>query len=175
MRGFTLIEILVGLAVVAVLGIAGYINYRTFSQEQVMDDAVSKAQSLLRTAQTNATASLKCETVASTEWMVVFTNTTTLQLQCKRLDNLQEKTIKQLILTNNVQIDSIGTLSCTALFPMTIGFNTLSGKVSFSDPNPRRICIERLNEITVKIKHTLSPNLLKSITITNGGGINATN
>lgn len=174
-RGFTLIEILVVLAVVAILSVAGYINYRAFSHEQVIDDAVSRVQSMLRTAQANATTSLKCKQVGSTKWIIAFQDTKTLELRCVRSDNGQIEPIKQESLTNNVEIESVSGPSCSATpSNTTVSFDTLSGKISFSDPI--QTCIANLNELTVKIKHTLSENpLSKTVTVGKGGGINAQN
>lgn len=177
MKGFTLVEILVVLAVVGILSVTGYINYRTFSHEQIIDDAVSSVQSLLRTAQTNATTSLKCKTVGSQQWIIAFKNKSLLELQCIRADNSQLEPIKTLNLTNNVELDSISGVFCSSTFPtniITLSFDTLSGKVGFFDPG--QTCIAALDEIAVVLKHQRTEiPLLKTITVGKGGGINAQN
>lgn len=59
-KGFTLIELLVVIAIMAVVGTFAIANYRSFGEDKELESIALDIQSLVRTAQTNATTGKKC-------------------------------------------------------------------------------------------------------------------
>lgn len=70
--GFTLIELLVVIAIMAIVGTFAVANYRSFGQDKDLESTALDIQSLVRTAQTNATTSLKCSGNSATIWKANF-------------------------------------------------------------------------------------------------------
>lgn len=85
--GYTLIELLIVISIIALLSVVGFVNFKDFSAGQVIVRAEGEAQTLLRLAQSNATSSTLCNNPLSTNkgsvsWKLVFTNFTSIALQC---------------------------------------------------------------------------------------------
>jgi prepilin-type N-terminal cleavage/methylation domain-containing protein len=59
MKGYTLIEILVGLAIIGLLFSFGFVSFRDYSRRQALAGAVKEVQGDLRLAQEDASAGLK--------------------------------------------------------------------------------------------------------------------
>lgn len=76
-RGFTLIEIMVALTILAIVGGSGMAGFRKAAQRQVVDSAQSQISAALGQAQANASAGVKdaavCGTTALAGWQVTFT------------------------------------------------------------------------------------------------------
>lgn len=170
-RGFTLVELLVVLAIMAIVGVFTLANYKSFGEDQKLKSAVLNIQSLLRQAQTNATANVKCDTstdvLYGATWMVTFDNTTTFRLQCTndRSNIYSQKTSQPDPNDPNITMQVDPSLNCPdsgQIFSIT--FAPLSGKIEFRDfmyrempnctsiiinlrnrgiPNPRSLKIER--------------------------------
>lgn len=60
-RGFTLIEILISIAIIALLGVVAIPNLKTFNEGQNLNNAASDLGSMLHTAQINAQTGAKCK------------------------------------------------------------------------------------------------------------------
>lgn len=60
-KGFTLIELLVVITIMAIVGTFAVVNYKSFGQDKDLESAALDIQSQVRTAQTNATAGVKCD------------------------------------------------------------------------------------------------------------------
>lgn len=178
-RGFTLVELMVVVAIMAILGTIGFINFRTSSNIQILNDGANKVQSFLRAAQANSTASLKCAGSGSTEWQVIFTNKITpIDLKCKTSSTSTPTLFQQLPLPANITIDLItgdGGPSCTVSFPtnpLQVSFNTLYGTISFGDPALSSTCLQSINNLTITVKYTQGEtSLTKNIIVSKGGGI----
>jgi prepilin-type N-terminal cleavage/methylation domain-containing protein len=85
-RGFTLIEVLVGLTIIGLLFGFGYVSFRDFARRQSLAGAAKSLVSDIRLAQTNALSGFKpdhvnCDTPNTLEaWRVGFTSTTQYRL-----------------------------------------------------------------------------------------------
>lgn len=152
MRGFTLVELLVIIAIMGILGTLGFINYRTFQATQALNEGVSQVQSVLRAAQSNATAGVKCQGLGGATWIVIFENNTTFNLKCKV--GTSAFTQKSYSLPTNIQVQSI---------PCSVNFSPLYGTVSF-EPSSASCIIRITNTKTGESK---------DITVTKGGAIDA--
>lgn len=170
-NGYTLIELLVVLTIMAILTIVVFINYKTFSQDQILKKATGEIQSLLRLAQSNATTSLTCPgSTAGVSWAVKFlADKETLHLTCG------PATFQKSLRLENVQIDSIKCSPAPATCPQT-GFNTplivsftpLYGKVTFIKSG--EFCVDTAQSVMVVLKN-LKNNNNKCFTISKGGAI----
>ena len=58
-KGYTLIEILVGLAIISLLFSFGYVSFRDFSRRQALNGSVKQIQGDLRLAQSSASSGQK--------------------------------------------------------------------------------------------------------------------
>lgn len=169
---FTLIELLVVIAITAVIGIYTLANYRSFGEDQNLKNAVLDIQSLLRTAQTNATANVKCNTLFSATWQVEFADAKTINLNCLESTNSFTKKILKLDEKDpNIQIDSISgnppTVSCPGAPPFsspfpTTSFAPLTGKATLGSTS--------CTSLTITVKNNKTGNI-KSLTVEQGGRI----
>lgn len=168
MKGFTLVEILVAIVVMAILGTIGFIHYRTFSGTQALNEGISLVQSTLRAAQSNATAGVKCSNSGGATWLLTFENNTTFNLKCK-VGVAAASTQRSYILPTNVQVLSISGVLCDALYPFSVNFSPLLGQVSFESSAS---CVVGQNSITVRITNTKAGES-KNVSVTKGGTIDA--
>ena len=183
MRGWTLVEILITITLIGILASIGFSSTQTFSSEQKIDDGVNKVQSFIRSAQANATSSLKCGSTYSYNWSIVFkTDETNLDLNCKVSSTSLDTFVKTLPLPANINISSItgdGGPTCTTTFPtnpITLTYDTLIGRVTFLDQGLSANCNAATNNIVVTLRYTGSETAVtKTITISRGGGIDAQN
>lgn len=152
MRGFTLVELLVVITIMGILGILGFIYNRTFQATQVLNEGVSGVQNILRAAQSNATAGVKCQGLGGATWVVTFENTTTFNLKCKV--GTSAFTQKSYSLPTNIQVQSV---------PCSVNFSPLYGTVSF-EPSSASCIIRITNTKTGESK---------DVTVTRGGAIDA--
>ena len=170
-HGFTLIELLVVLTIMAVLSIIVFVNFKTFSQDQILNKALGQIQSFLREAQSNATASLACGGSGGVSWAVKFSaDKVNLELVCGSSDS-----VKKTLTLDNVDVYS---LQCSpsstdstcppvgATFnpPLTISFAPLYGNVGFS------ACSASTLTLKVALRN-LKNNNYKCFTVSKGGAI----
>ena len=134
-NAFTLIELLVVLAIMAIAGVSAIANYANFGEDQKLKSAVLDIQNQLRTAQTNATTNVKCDTDYYATWQVEVTNSTTLNLKCFISPNPPNNQ-KTLQLTANIQLKATESESCSPPnLPYSISFTPISGKMDLGDNN----------------------------------------
>ena len=195
MKGYTLVEVLVVIAIMAILGTTGYANYISFSSNQILTDGVNKIQSLLRAAQTNATASVIHNNSTCFNWSVRFnTDKKTLSLFCETQSGDVEKspplTLPEGVTINTITaFDSSGGSICTSTnfaaqsaYTATTSYSTLYGKPTLilakgdfaqcPDPDviPAAIPIARF---IVEIKYERgTTSIRKNIRVSTGGQIN---
>lgn len=168
MKGFTLVEILVVIAIMGILGIIGFINYQTFQATQVLNEGVSLVQSTLRAAQSNATAAVKCQNLGGATWQVSFDNSMIFNLKCKTATSTTSIQ-RSYNLPTNVQILSISSSGCDALYPFSVNFSPLFGAVSFESSAS---CVVSQNAFNIRVTNTKTSET-KFVTVTKGGAIDA--
>ncbi|MBI2019143.1 prepilin-type N-terminal cleavage/methylation domain-containing protein [Candidatus Daviesbacteria bacterium] len=135
--GFTLIELLVVMAIMGIIGVYSLANYRSFGEDQNLRNAVLDIITLLRQAQTNATAGTICTNAGGAMWRVNFKTTNTLELQCKQPSQTSFTTKKILVLDRNITIAS-GIISegCggqSISLPFPVYFAPVTGKIILAD------------------------------------------
>lgn len=118
LKGFTLIELLVVIAIMAVVGTFTLANFSDFGKDKELQNAALDIQSLLRTAQTNALASVKCNGNSAENWFVEFAPPATINLKCNNVAT----PVKSLVLGNNIQLGTIENTSPTVSPPACPNF-----------------------------------------------------
>lgn len=169
--GFTLVELLVVLAIMGIVGITTYLNIGTFREDENLKSATSDLQSYLRLAQANAQTGVKCGSTGGVNWSIVIIDRTSIKLKCQT----QEMPAREWTIKPPAQIDSIegiGTLNCS--FPITtnpvaITFSYLNGQATFSYST--EACISNSTGIRVKVIKNTGSTTLKTVTISKGGSI----
>lgn len=177
-KGWTIVELLVTIAIIGILSTIGFASTQSFSSEQKIDDGVNQVQALIRTAQANATSSLKCGASTSYNWSVVIrADRSNIDLNCKVSSSSTDTLVKTLTLPANITVSSItvdGGPGCTTSFPTTIAFAVLSGSITYSDPGLSANCAASTSNMVVTLRYAGSETILtKDITISKGGGIDA--
>lgn len=124
--GFTLVELMVVISIMAILTVVAYINVGSFRQDQELVTMTADLQNFIRLAQTNATTNLQCEGSPGADWIVEFKKEfSVIALKC----SLSETDIKIMPHKDNIIIKSIqDSENC---FPTRIRFSPLFGMVAF--------------------------------------------
>lgn len=135
-NAFTLIELLVVMAIMGIIGVYTLANYKSFGEDQNLKNAILDITTLLRQAQTNATASTICTTAGGATWRVNFKTVSTLKLQCKQPSQTSFTTKKTLELKNVTIASGITGRNCVTwpnspAFP--IDFAPLTGRITLAD------------------------------------------
>lgn len=176
MRGFTLVELLVGITILGILGILGFIYNRTFQATQALNEGISQVQDMLRTAQSNATARVKCKGSGGAVWLVTFATDKTLNLKC-RIGSGSPSTERSYILPANVEIRSIKNcaddfcVGCEGQLPFSVNFSPLYGNISFED-TIGTACVPNQTTFHIKLINT-QINEKKNVSVRKGGSIDA--
>lgn len=157
--GYTIVELIVVIAVMVILGTVVLANYGTLGKNQALQKGVSDVQSFIRKAQTNATARVPCPPTstdsfaAGASWRVKFDSATSISMKC-RLGTGSEQTPTgsqyAYTLGGNVIVDKINT-SCSPSSAFTVTFAPLYGTVTFTDggcPASPNFIITLRNSIT---------------------------
>ncbi len=149
--GFTLIELLVVISIMAILGVAAFVNFRDFASTQSLKKAAGEIQSFLRLAQSNASSSTLCNGTGGVTWTVAFTDASTITATCG--SNTPYKT---LTLSQDV------TMSSTCSSPVHLVYSALKGI-------PSNNCLPASPNVTIIL--TNSKGDIKNLIITSGGAI----
>lgn len=158
--GFTLVEILVSVAIIAMISILAIPNFKAFNESQSLNNATQDLVSTLRSAQANAQLGALCPSGrASSSWSVYFANSTSgyqLQASCVNPSPPPATTTEIRSTTQLPQSISLSSPDCGA-FPINISF-TLN--------NPSIACS------IVVTDHNIGSNNAQTIVINQGGAIN---
>lgn len=195
-RGFTLIELLVVIAIMAIVGTFAIANFRTFGEDQDLKSAALDLQSLIRTAQTDATTGVRCDddpTHTLNSWRVnVYKqlNKYRAQLACVYNVGASRGYVEKKVdtLKDNLKIENItgDSVSCVQTLPgdieanyyATVVFTPISGQVGFvagngfaADGSWQGIpCFGSTNTFRVNVQNTKTMST-KSLTVDRGGRV----
>lgn len=178
-NGFTLIEILVVIVIIAIIGLIALVNLQGFGTEQNLKNAALDLVNVLKTAQINSTASLKCNNKDPLYWQTKFTQSGSRIVvdticQYKNDQSVQipftvaSKTLPATVLLDQVSGANCQLITLSADNPLTVSFTLLSGIPSFSAFN----CDFSLsNELTIGLKDSKKEDIRLSVGINKGGAI----
>lgn len=175
--GFTLVELLVVMTIMGAVATVVLVNSNSSNQEKNLSLASADVQSMIRVAQANALSGTICDGEASRRWMVEFKpDKSTIELQC--LKSISETVAVEKSLTlEKVQIGSItGGSDCPLtsfpLYPLTLQFFSISGKLKFLSADPINSCVAESDNLSISLEEKKSGQT-KSFTVSSGGAVNA--
>lgn len=167
--GFTLVELLIVISIMAILGVVSYVNFKDFAQDQVINKAIGQIQTTLRLAQANATSSVICPGLENAaDWSVnIKTDGINVDLICGPSNSVIQTTVLE-----NVEVDPIEGSACspgsTHSLPLAITYSKLSGLVKIDGSDN---CIDGSSTVKVTVRNMRTDNT-KTFTISKGGAIN---
>lgn len=166
--GFTLVELLVVISIMAILGVVAFVNFKDFAQDQVVNKAIGQIQTSLRLAQANATSSVTCLGLGGADWSVqIRPDGTNVDLICGPSNAVIQTTILE-----NVEVDPIEGSACspgsTHSLPLTVTYTKLSGTVKIDGSDN---CIDDSSTVKVTVRN-MRTDKTKTFTISKGGAIN---
>lgn len=179
--GYTFIELLVVIGIIAILSVIAFINIKDFSSSQALVKAAGEIQSMLRLAQSNASSSTVCGNQgnqAGVSWTARFNNDNSINIYCGTDSSCTEiSCYKTISLEQKVQISAIKTSACTNLsLPLTITYSALKGVPLVADnaghisTNKSDPCFGANSDTTIVLINSKGDT--KNIVVTGGGGIN---
>lgn len=144
MRGFTLIELLVVIAILALIVVFAIPNLRSIKEDQNLLNSAAELQSVIRSAQNNATSGVKCgpanpEGVYSSpasDWHLSFTasNPPKFKTEPRCSDSaISSNPSTQYSQSQNLRIIDInGCGEPSIALPVTVSFANITGKATFN-------------------------------------------
>lgn len=167
-NGFTLVEILVAVTIMAFLGIVAIVNFKGVSSDTILSKAQGQIQSYLRIAQINATSSILCDGMGGAGWSIRFRtdDKAKLDLNCEK-----SLVVIRTFTLENAEVASIKGSSCPLdSYPVSfldVTFSTLYGVPEFSGIDA---CLGSSSTLTLTIRNLKNGNQ-KSFKISEGGAL----
>lgn len=180
--GFTLVELLVVITIMAVTGIFAFANFGSFGEEQKLKNAALDIQSLLRTAQTNAVTNVICNTQGAANWQVEFlADKKTINLWCKETSDSASTLKKTLSLETNIEIElAASSFGARADEPVTVcpksapilTFTPLNNKIDLGGKDSKGASISKFScdKLIFKLTNTKTGST-KDLIIERGGRV----
>lgn len=171
-NGFTLVEILVVMGVMAIIGVVVFANFRNGKEEQLLQKALSETQSVLKLAQSNASASVVCGNLGGGSYWQVQINPSLekIILGCSKGEG-EVQTQRVYDLEKGVNISFICPSSGSGFnSTVTIVYAAFSGLPKFINVDS---CGVNFSGLGVKFQSEKDNTISKQFIISSGGAINA--
>lgn len=179
--GFTLIELMVVISILALLAVGFFVNFKSFGEEAALKNAASDMQSALRLAQSNATAGVKCGSSGGSSWYIQFSDRSTFNLRCSTQGS-SDPPIRKWSIPLPIyisEIDGIRPSPCISSFissgtialGINVDFSYSSGKATFIDGDSTKDCLGKSTSIVIKLKKSSDDSALKTVTLDKGGSV----
>lgn len=182
MRGFTLLELLVVISIMAILTIIAVPSFNEYSRNQKLNDAASQLQSILRQTQNNAQTGTVCKIgsniYTASSWKITFNaNNYSVSPVCVEAPASPTPIPQQyslpsgIIISNVLQTDI--PVPCGSI-PSSIEYKNLSSEVSFNLGAGCTPGINALVEITLCLTDSATCPAgapTKIVRVEKGGGI----
>lgn len=189
---FTLIELLIVVSIIGVLSLIGYANLGSTKEEKSFLNVAEEIQSLIKTAQTNATSVVVCgRNPNAAKWFVSIVDNKTLRLGCYHNikasqavcgvtpESTDSKTLELSRINPNTVIETVigspnnaGTINITICFsPLLseVDTTTITKPVEFY--HSASSAFSNNSDIRVNLKNNKT-NRLKTVILNKGGAIN---
>lgn len=174
MKGFSLVELLVAVAVMATLTVILVPRFRSFSADQGLKNATLQLQSQIKVVQNNAISAIKCNaSTASSNWALEFTGTNSYSTYPTCSGSGTPSQINYNLPQNVSIIGWQAGENCD--IPRIITFSNISGLVKFTysgEIDSERNCLDEsgadLMTITLKLN---SNNKETKVFVSKGGAI----
>lgn len=170
-NGYTLVELLVVMTILALIGLISFINLGNFREDKLLDTSLTNLQSLIRKAQSHASTGVLCSGVGGATWSIEFKDRKSINLNCQAASQQNITNVSAVSLTGDVQIQSItGSSSCQSAFPanaVTVNLLPVAKGMTFVDPTANCIGTSQMLTITLSGKTGT-----RTISINKGGSIN---
>lgn len=149
----------------AVVGTFVIANYRSFGEDKDLENAALDVVSFIRTAQTNATTNLKCDTQHGAVWQIEYFSKTVINLNCKEPSASSFANKKTAQMKTNIEVDSItgsSSINCLESYGSTINF-MFNGQIELGGN-------AECASLTATLKNTRT-NSTKEVIIDKGGRV----
>lgn len=176
--GFTLLELLVVISIMAVLTIIAVPSFNEYSRNQKLNDAASQLQSILRQTQNNAQTGTVCNTLGeahrATYWRVNLSKVPPVN-KYYSMDPICEIgaiASQQINLPEGVIISDLILDTCSP-DEIQVQFSNINSEISFFDPSfsPLVAGCPDLTNYSLEITLSLPGSQSKIVKIEKGGGI----
>ncbi|MDP3973849.1 MAG: prepilin-type N-terminal cleavage/methylation domain-containing protein [Candidatus Daviesbacteria bacterium] len=172
--GYTLIELMVGVSILAIFSVVALLQFRTFGEDKILTSAANDVQSFIRTAQTNASTGVLCTGNGGASWSVVInTNQINMDHLCSYGDPPVTFTPpNNLKLPPNIIINSMVSPFCQSVYPqmggaLTLIYAPITGGVTFETQEQ---CIKDGVNLTITLVNTKT-STSKDVIIDKGGAV----
>jgi prepilin-type N-terminal cleavage/methylation domain-containing protein len=183
--GFTLVEMLVVISILAIIGVGLFPNLRNFNTDQEFRNQVASMTQSIRTAQTNSQAKIMCPNnpyQSTSTWVfTVFTNSSLYKIQgvCSdgTLPTMPDYQISSVavVISGKAGSGPVTTVNCRSGTATNIQFNNYNNSIEFNNVDPTdQSCNNLLKTFDELYLDITKGGTTYRITVNKGGGVSAT-
>ncbi len=176
--GFTMIELLIVMAIMATLTGVMIPNLRGYNTNQKLVEAASQVQSDIRLIQTNATSGVKCTSSTAATWYLQVdpnkpaaykignTCLTAAEASAETRTFSSGVTIKSIQYTTGVSTTTASLANCTR-----VSFSNIYSNLSFSNSNATCSISNAVDQVTITLSSSATGAITNQVVISKGGSV----